>query len=127
MKENSGLTRRRLLTGAMAAGAVAVVGTSGALLVNAAGGAAAATVADQFDEVYRGRHIHGGVVDAPGIAPQDLIYIDDDLLHVMRNADGTVSTSINHYQSFDSLRTAAQAAVDTLGDLRPVPAGVAHH
>ncbi|MGW5051817.1 tyrosinase family oxidase copper chaperone [Actinokineospora sp. NPDC004072] len=119
------MNRRRLLTGAVATGALAVVGTSGALLLNAASGAAAATVSDNFDEVYQGRRIHGGVVHTPGIAPQDLVYIDDDQLHVMRNADGTVSTSVNHYQSFDTLQSAAQAAVDTLGDLRPV--GTAHH
>jgi hypothetical protein len=105
------LTRRRLLMG----GAAAVAGGAGvawnAVTANAG--------AEQFDEIYAGRRIQGkaGAVD--------VLYVDGDGVHVMRNVDGSYTTSVNHYESFTSLREAAKRAVDTLGDLRPV--SVARH
>lgn len=91
--------RKFLVFGAVGTGVAATV---------ALGVSAAASV-EEFDEMYRGRRIHGG----------RQAFIDDDLLHTMDNADGTCTTSVNHYESFSSRRDAARRAVDTLGDLRP--------
>lgn len=94
------LSRRNLLmTGAAAVAGGAVIGWN-----------AFASQTD-FDEIHAGRRIHG---------KGELVFVDGDLVHVMRNADGSYSTSINHYESFTSVREAARRAVDTLGDLRPV-------
>ncbi|MBE1466258.1 tyrosinase family oxidase copper chaperone [Kibdelosporangium phytohabitans] len=96
------LNRRRLLmTSAVAIAGGATLGWN-VLVANAD---------QEFDETYGGRRINGKA---------DLLFIDGDLVHVMRNADGTYTTSINHYESFTSLRDAAERAVDTLGGLRPV-------
>ncbi|MFC0116028.1 tyrosinase family oxidase copper chaperone [Kibdelosporangium aridum] len=94
------LSRRKLLmTGAAAVAGGTVVGWN------------AFAAQTDFDEIYAGRRIHG---------KGELIFVDGDVVHVMRNGDGSYSTSINHYESFTSLRDAARRAVDTLGDLRPV-------
>ncbi|WP_170211954.1 tyrosinase family oxidase copper chaperone [Saccharothrix australiensis] len=73
---------------------------------------------EEFDEVYQGRHIRGWAVKE-GENPRSEAFVDDDPLHVMRNGDGTFTTSVNHYESFDTLRAATRRAVETLGDLRP--------
>lgn len=96
------LNRRRLLmTGAIALAGGATLGWN-VLVANAD---------QEFDEIYAGRRIHGKA---------DRLFVDGDLVHVMRNGDGSYTTSINHYEAFTSLRDAAKRAVDTLGGLRPV-------
>ncbi|TGB08258.1 tyrosinase family oxidase copper chaperone [Streptomyces sp. MZ04] len=68
-----------------------------------------------FDETFKGRRIRGRATRAEqhhegGYA----VFIDGRELHVMRNADGTWSSSVNHYQTFTDLRAVARAAVDGL-------------
>ncbi|MGW6458396.1 tyrosinase family oxidase copper chaperone [Streptomyces sp. NPDC055078] len=91
---------------------------------------------ERFAEMYRGRHIQGTatfMVPAGGAGtttvavrtstrgtttvavPSVEIRIDDRPLHVMRRADGSYLSLVNHYESFPTLRDVARAAVDELG------------
>lgn len=108
------LTRRKLLM-ASAAGLVggAAIGWN-AVVANAG--------TEEFDEVYADRRIQGKAGETLAF-----LYVDGDGVHVMRNVDRSYSTSINHYESFTSLRDAARRAVDTMGDLRPVSIGPHRH
>ncbi|MBT2487420.1 tyrosinase [Streptomyces sp. ISL-96] len=131
------LTRRILLRGVFAMGVIA--GTAGALapiLAKRPGGTAGPVqerFAERFAETYRGRHIQGtarvtlparaaGRVRAAGdamtvAAVRDAeVRIDGRPLHVMRRADGSYLSLVNHYESFPTLLDAARAAVDELGD-----------
>ncbi|WP_030761166.1 MULTISPECIES: tyrosinase family oxidase copper chaperone [unclassified Streptomyces] len=58
------------------------------------------------EETYRGRHI---AVDVAGVR------IDGRPLHVMRRADGSYLSGINHFQSYATPLEVARAAVDELG------------
>ncbi|MCX4717389.1 tyrosinase family oxidase copper chaperone [Streptomyces virginiae] len=58
------------------------------------------------EETYRGRHI---AVDVAGVR------IDGRPLHVMRRADGSYLSGINHFQSYPTPLEVARAAVDELG------------
>lgn len=108
--------RRRFIAG------VVLTGAAAATLAATSGGsgsrAHAASIVEQFDEVHRGRRVRGWSVLAGGVVTAELS-VDGDAVHVMTNADGTFSTSVNHYESFPTLRAAALRAVDTLGGLRP--------
>ncbi|GES28281.1 tyrosinase family oxidase copper chaperone [Streptomyces angustmyceticus] len=103
---------------------------------------------EPFDEMYQGRHIEGWPADegapehghhaghggrahsrsAPA-GPHDgmdfVVRIDNDDLHVMRNADGTWISLVNHYETFTTPRALARAAVRELqgADLVPVVTG----
>ncbi|MBB5958567.1 hypothetical protein FHS29_005175 [Saccharothrix tamanrassetensis] len=107
--------RRRFLVGGLVG--AGVIAAAGAGLIGL-GGNAQAVVLEEFDELYKGRRIKGWAV-ARGANPQSEVTVDGDALHIMSNGDGTYTTSVNHYESFDSLRSAARRAVETLGDLRP--------
>ncbi|MGW1538929.1 tyrosinase family oxidase copper chaperone [Streptomyces sp. NPDC002309] len=89
-------TRRDVVRGLVASAAVLAVPACdpGALLV-----------AD-FDETYRGRRIRGS---------GDQVTVDGRPLHLMRRADGTWLSVIDHYCSYPTPREAARAAVDELG------------
>ncbi|MEW2632340.1 tyrosinase family oxidase copper chaperone [Streptomyces sp. NPDC048389] len=50
------------------------------------------------------------------LVPSVEVRIDGRPLHVMRRADGTYLSLVNHYESFPTLRDVARAAVDELGD-----------
>ncbi|MFD3419645.1 tyrosinase family oxidase copper chaperone [Streptomyces decoyicus] len=54
-----------------------------------------------------------------------VVRIDNDDLHVMRNADGTWISLVNHYETFTTPRALARAAVRELqgADLVPVVTG----
>lgn len=109
---------------------------------------------EPFDEVYQGRHIEGWPADeqnpehgshgshgsrertgshtaaqAGPAGPHDgmdfVVRIDNDDLHVMRNADGTWISLVNHYETFTTPRALARAAVRELqgADLVPVVTG----
>ncbi|MBT2395918.1 tyrosinase cofactor [Streptomyces sp. ISL-100] len=127
------LTRRILLRGVFAMGVIA--GTAGALapILTKRPGGAAGPALERFAETYRGRHIQGtarvtlpagaaGRVRAVGdamtvAAVRDAeVRIDGRPLHVMRRADGSYLSLVNHYESFPTLLDAARAAVDELGD-----------
>ncbi|MGW1636143.1 tyrosinase family oxidase copper chaperone [Streptomyces lavendulae] len=66
------------------------------------------TPAPLTEETYRGRHIS---VDLAGAA----VRIDGRPLHVMRRADGSYLSGVNHFESFATPLELARAAVDELG------------
>ncbi|MEU8682353.1 tyrosinase family oxidase copper chaperone [Streptomyces sp. NPDC048611] len=99
---------------------------------------------EPFDETYQGRHIegwpaadegepggggHGGHHAGGAAGPHEgmdfVVRIDNDDLHVMRNADGTWISLVNHYETFTTPRALARAAVRELqgADLVPVVTG----
>ncbi|WP_435859183.1 tyrosinase family oxidase copper chaperone [Streptomyces neyagawaensis] len=78
-----------------------------------------------FDETYRGRRIRGeraGTREAAYLgaherAPGDwYVTVDGRPLHLMRRADGTYLSMIDHYRSYPTALAATRAAVDELGD-----------
>ncbi|MEJ8640685.1 tyrosinase family oxidase copper chaperone [Streptomyces sp. MS1.HAVA.3] len=70
------------------------------------------------EETYRGRHI---AVDVAGVR------IDGRPLHVMRRADGSYLSGINHFQSYATPLELARAAVDELGTAQLAFAAATHH
>ncbi|MEW9518227.1 apotyrosinase chaperone MelC1 [Streptomyces tubercidicus] len=97
---------------------------------------------EPFDEVYQGRHIEGWPTDDEGApdgghggheghhtggaaGPHEgmdfVVRIDNDDLHVMRNADGTWISLVNHYETFTTPRALARAAVRELQGAELVP------
>ncbi|MGJ5751657.1 tyrosinase co-factor MelC1 [Streptomyces puniciscabiei] len=84
-----------------------------------------------FDETYRGRHIRGVEVRTGRRAAtaQWEVTIDGRPLDLMRRADGSWLTMVDHYRSYPTPLAAARAAVDELGpdehlrDLAPGPMG----
>ncbi|MFC9507218.1 tyrosinase family oxidase copper chaperone [Streptomyces sp. NPDC057002] len=85
--------------------------------VGGAGGAGGVGKDTAFAETYRGRRI--GVAWAPphGPAGQDRwhVTVDGRPLHLMRRADGTWLSMVDHYCSYRTPLEAARAAVDALG------------
>nr|WP_052146454.1 tyrosinase family oxidase copper chaperone [Streptomyces sp. DSM 3412] len=77
-----------------------------------------------FDETYRGHRIRGAQAHAgqaaylgartPGVHPWD-VTVDGRPLHLMRRADGTYLSMIDHYRSYPTALEATRAAVDELG------------
>ncbi|MFJ9517935.1 tyrosinase cofactor [Kitasatospora sp. NPDC101801] len=132
----SELTRRRMLQGAAVALTVAA-GTAVLGVVGPAGGSATAAdpgASDTFDEVFHGRRIQGrpvadggghhhGTTGAGGTGYA--VHIDGEELHMMRNADGTWISVVNHYQTFPTPRALARAAVTDLQGATLVPVAVA--
>ncbi|PCG83065.1 tyrosinase [Streptomyces sp. WZ.A104] len=126
----SRITRRR----ALGASAGALAGLAVAGVARAAGPSATpaprATAAERasFDEVYQGRRIqgapshHGGHHDH-GSGYQ--VHIDGKELHVMRNADGTWISVVNHYETFATPLAVARAAVAELQGAALVPLALA--
>ncbi|MFE9740467.1 tyrosinase cofactor [Streptomyces sp. NPDC006477] len=126
----SSITRRRALgVAAGAAGAAAglalahsaVAATPRAATAPAAGPAPAA-----FDEVYQGRRIRGGASHGGGHHGGHhgggySVTIDGEELHVMRNADGTWISVINHYEPVATPKALARAAVRELQGAPLVP------
>jgi hypothetical protein len=64
-----------------------------------------------IDEVYRGRRI---IAYLPTVGTVPPVYIDGVELHVMTLRNGTYTSVMNHYQTFDTLLQTARAAVDNL-------------
>ncbi|MBV2357481.1 tyrosinase cofactor [Streptomyces sp. J2-1] len=89
-----------------------------------------------FEETYRGRRLRGGPVrDAAGRSTDEgawEITVDGRPLHLMRRADGTWLSMVDHYTSHPTPLGATRAAVDELGpgrrlrDLMSGPAGHRH-
>lgn len=82
-----------------------------------------------FDEMYRGRRIRGSRTTTADLAlaetgaaparPDDWrVTVDGRPLHLMRRADGTWLSMIDHYCSYPTPLAAARAAVDELGPHR---------
>ncbi|MEV5886419.1 tyrosinase family oxidase copper chaperone [Streptomyces sp. NPDC052020] len=124
---------RRLLAPALASAFVPVTAASRPTGASAASGAArtdrgvpagrARAVArpltgpdsGAFDETYRGRHIRG--VRTPGAAGGAgtwQVTVDGRPLHLMRRADGTWLSMVDHSRSYPTPLEAARAAVDEL-------------
>ncbi|MFJ8020227.1 tyrosinase family oxidase copper chaperone [Streptomyces sp. NPDC096311] len=82
-----------------------------------------------FDEMYHGRHLLGARTGAGG--GQWQVTVDGRALHLMRRADGTYLSTMDHYQSYPTALDAARAAVEELGpseQLRDTEAeGSPHH
>ncbi|MFJ3878924.1 tyrosinase family oxidase copper chaperone [Streptomyces sp. NPDC090077] len=142
------ITRRDMMRAALTT--AVVVGTSAAVApivladparpeASAGAGTAAGPgpLPGSFDEVYRGRRIQGGPVAvryasargaaAPASGPGIEISIDGRPLHVMRRADGSYLSLVNHYQSFPTPLEVARAAVDEIGTAQLSTARLHHH
>ncbi|MFJ5267642.1 tyrosinase family oxidase copper chaperone [Streptomyces sp. NPDC088358] len=72
-----------------------------------------------FDEVYHGRHILGARTGVSGRAAvgggEWQVTVDGRPLHLMRRADGSYLSMVDHYESYPTALAAARAAVDELG------------
>ncbi|MET9926561.1 MULTISPECIES: tyrosinase cofactor [unclassified Streptomyces] len=75
-----------------------------------------------FRETFRGRLIEGAPAHDGGHHGGYAVRIDGEELHVMRNADSTWVSVINHYETFATPRAVARAAVIELqgSDLVPL-------
>jgi hypothetical protein len=84
-----------------------------------------------FDETYHGRHIRGVEIRSGRRAAEGRwqVTIDGRTLHLMRRADGSWLSMVDHYRSYATPLAAARGAVDELGpdaqlrDLAPGPMG----
>ncbi|MFC5217172.1 tyrosinase family oxidase copper chaperone [Streptomyces coerulescens] len=88
-----------------------------------------------FDETYRGRRIQGTPVSHSGLSALDVAWhvtVDGRPLHLMRRADGTWLSMVDHYSWYGTPLEATRAAVDELGPrerlrrLAPGPFGGGH-
>ncbi|GGX85998.1 tyrosinase family oxidase copper chaperone [Streptomyces anandii] len=109
-------TRRRVLWGMIGSGAAVALAP---LLAAPTSAGREKPEYTRFDETYRGRRISG---DARGAGRSDgsppaawHVTVDGQPLHLMRRADGSWMTMIDHYQSYPTPLAAARAAVDELG------------
>ncbi|MFE6283385.1 tyrosinase family oxidase copper chaperone [Streptomyces sp. NPDC057877] len=84
-----------------------------------------------FEETYRGRRLHGFATTAAGRVLGALAWqvtVDGRPLHLMRRADGSWLSVLDHYGSYDTPLAAARAAVDELGPRQRLRAdGGGHH
>ncbi|RSS83314.1 tyrosinase cofactor [Streptomyces sp. WAC06614] len=122
------ITRRRAL--GTTAGALTVLGLAGTAAHAATAPTAQTAISDgALDEVYQGRRIrivpaqgggHHGGHHSPGTAT---VLIDGRELHVMRNADGSFISVVNHYETFPDLPSLARAAVRELQGSALLPFG----
>ncbi|MFJ3508243.1 tyrosinase cofactor [Streptomyces luteogriseus] len=86
-----------------------------------------------FEETYRGRRIRGVPVPSPEQEVGDVdwhVTVDGRPLHLMRRADGSWLSMVDHYRSYPTPLAATRAAVDELGPgqrLRDLPAPTPGH
>lgn len=122
------ITRRRAL--GVAASAAAGLAAGRALTAPTQASAASAhpgTAPEEFDEIYLGRHIQGAATRGGGHHGHEghgggyAVRVDGRELHVMRNADGTWISVINHYEPLATPRAVARAAVRELQGAPLVP------
>ncbi|MGW6947073.1 tyrosinase family oxidase copper chaperone [Streptomyces xanthophaeus] len=110
-------TRRTVLRSAFTAAVLAGTAAALAPVLRARRPRQTLTPAPLSEETYRGRHI---AVDQAGVR------IDGRPLHVMRRADGSYLSGINHFQSYPTRLDLARAAVDELGTAQ-LTLAAAHH
>ncbi|MEV5544572.1 tyrosinase family oxidase copper chaperone [Streptomyces sp. NPDC052309] len=132
----AGSTRRDLARGLRACALAAALAPALTALRRPPSRAAANAPHDSgFDVTHRGRRIQGARLPARGAA-EDVrwhVTVDGRPLHLMRRADGTWLSMVDHYCSYPTPLDAARAAVDALGPGRglraaPAPAaGEGHH
>ncbi|MEU6915996.1 tyrosinase family oxidase copper chaperone [Streptomyces olindensis] len=118
---DAGVKRRDLargLLGAVSAVALAPVVAASRPGESGAGGTEVRAGDGVFDEVYRGRRIRGVLAPVPERATGDVewhVTVDGRPLHLMRRADGSWLSMVDHYRSYPSPLAATRAAVDELG------------
>ncbi|AYG82169.1 hypothetical protein DWB77_04339 [Streptomyces hundungensis] len=124
--------RRGLLRALFASAAVAFTGAALSRIPSAApagatGPGPTARVPESmlFDEMHAGHRIQGRALQADG--SEVAVFVDDRRLMLMRRADGTYLSAVDHYESYATAREAARAAAAELGRARlaavPVHAG----
>ncbi|MFD3872978.1 tyrosinase family oxidase copper chaperone [Streptomyces sp. NPDC058623] len=101
-------TRRAFLRTAFTAAVLAGTAAAVAPVLRARRPRQTLTPAPLSEETYRGRHIAVDPVSAS-------VRIDGRPLHVMRRADGSYLSGINHFESYGTPMELARAAVDELG------------
>ncbi|MFB7594264.1 tyrosinase family oxidase copper chaperone [Streptomyces sp. NPDC056160] len=126
-------TTRRLLACAAAVAMAPVVGASRPPhpAADPHSGPWSGPVGTAFEETYRGRRIRGVWTPQRGAGGTGLWYVtvDGRPLHLMRRADGTWLSMVDHYGSYRTPLEAARGAVDEMGpgrrlrDLAPGPVG----
>jgi len=124
--------RRGLLASAAALVLAPVVGASRAPRPEGDPEGPEDTAESAFDEIYRGRRIQGTALPDDGCGAEGCAWqvtVDGHPLHLMRRADGSWLTMVDHYSSYRTSLEATRAAVDELGpgqrlrDLAPGPLG----
>jgi tyrosinase co-factor MelC1 len=124
--------RRGLLASAVALALAPVVGATRAPRPEDDPEGPEDTAEPAFDEIYRGRRIRGTALPADDCGAEDCAWqvtVDGHPLHLMRRADGSWLTMVDHYSSYRTSLEATRAAVDELGpgqrlrDLAPGPLG----
>ncbi|MFF3494390.1 tyrosinase family oxidase copper chaperone [Streptomyces sp. NPDC002795] len=73
---------------------------------------------EAFDETHRGRRIAGARLPGSGAAGAGAwqVTVDGRPLHLMRRADGTYLSMVDHYMACPTPLAAAKGAVAELGD-----------
>ncbi|MFD9880399.1 tyrosinase cofactor [Streptomyces alboflavus] len=111
------LTRRHLIAVAAAAALGAVGAFRGLREKDEREGLPGAPGGPGFDETYRGRRIQG----EPTTGEREhgpggwRVTVDGQPLGLMRRADGSYLSMVDHYQSYATPLAAARGAVDELG------------
>ncbi|MFJ7073398.1 tyrosinase family oxidase copper chaperone [Streptomyces sp. NPDC098781] len=134
--EPRGRTRREAVRLLLASAAVAVAPVITASRPSqSADGRHGADTDLSFDETYQGRRIQGAPASQAGLTALDVAWhvtVDGRPLHLMRRADGTWLSMVDHYGWYRTPLEATRAAVDELGpggrlrDLAPGPFGGGH-
>ncbi|MFE1443439.1 tyrosinase family oxidase copper chaperone [Streptomyces sp. NPDC058739] len=123
-------TRRDMLRGlAASAGALALAPVVAASRPVRAEPADGRPGEEAFDEVYLGHHIRG-IKTLPGRTFGDgewHVTVDGRPLQLMRRADGTWLTMVDHYASYATPLEAARAAVEELGPAQKLRETTRHH
>ncbi|MEU3287613.1 tyrosinase family oxidase copper chaperone [Streptomyces longwoodensis] len=128
---SAGTRRRDVVRGLLGAGAVAAVAPVAAASRPVRGSDDERPRDAGFDLTHRGRHLAGAPLtrEAAAGGGQWRVTVDGRPLHLMRRADGSWLSMVDHYRSYATPLDAARAAVDELGPgehLRDSRSGTAH-
>ncbi|MGY4927366.1 tyrosinase cofactor [Streptomyces sp. 900105755] len=109
-------TRRELTRGLFAS--VAALAFAPVVAASRPAPPAGAPAGTSFDETYRGRRIRGALVPAAERAVDGgewQVTVDGRPLHLMRRADGSWLSMVDHYSSYPTPLAATRGAVDEMG------------